>query len=142
MFDRIKPQPGFLRIIPVFGKPKAPANAAGNILIFTCGDKKTFFIKEDGQLTVNLTATDSGTMISKPMPPFSTTTIFSDTVSSFPFYAGKIMYIMTPYLILEETMIRSLIEAKSRGVDVRIITPSIPDKKHVKSHPSRSRNAR
>ncbi len=37
-------------------------NAAGNILIFTCGDKKTFFIKEDGQLTVNLTATDSGTM--------------------------------------------------------------------------------
>lgn len=47
-------------------------------------------------------------------------------------YAGKVMYIMTPYLILEETMIRSLIEAKSRGVDVRIITPSIPDKKHVK----------
>lgn len=47
-------------------------------------------------------------------------------------YAGKIMYIMTPYLILEETLIQSLIEAKSRGVDVRIVTPSIPDKKHVK----------
>ncbi len=47
-------------------------------------------------------------------------------------YAGKMMYVMTPYLILEETLIQSLIEAKCRGVDVRIITPSIPDKKHVK----------
>lgn len=47
-------------------------------------------------------------------------------------YAGKKVYIMTPYLILEETLIQSLIEAKRRGVDVRIITPSIPDKKHVK----------
>ena len=47
-------------------------------------------------------------------------------------YAGKIMYIMTPYLILEDTLVQSLIEAKRRGVDVRIITPNIPDKKHVK----------
>lgn len=47
-------------------------------------------------------------------------------------YAGKTMYIMTPYLILEDTLIQSLVEAKSRGVDVRIVTPSIPDKKHVK----------
>lgn len=47
-------------------------------------------------------------------------------------YSGKIMYIMTPYLILEETLVQSLIEAKSRGVDVRIVTPYIPDKKHVK----------
>lgn len=47
-------------------------------------------------------------------------------------YAGTTMYIMTPYLILEETLIQSLIEAKARGVDVRIITPNIPDKKHVK----------
>ncbi len=47
-------------------------------------------------------------------------------------YAGKKLYVMTPYLILEETLLRSLLEAKSRGVDVRIITPNIPDKKHVK----------
>lgn len=47
-------------------------------------------------------------------------------------YAGKKLYVMTPYLILEETLLRSLVEAKSRGVDVRIITPGIPDKKHVK----------
>lgn len=47
-------------------------------------------------------------------------------------YSGKILYIMTPYLILEEMVVQSLFEAKSRGVDVRIITPNIPDKKHVK----------
>lgn len=47
-------------------------------------------------------------------------------------YAGKIMYIMTPYLVLEDFMVETLIEAARRGVDVRIITPNIPDKKHVK----------
>lgn len=47
-------------------------------------------------------------------------------------YAGQKMYIMTPYLILEESMVETLIESSRRGVDVRIITPNIPDKKHVK----------
>ncbi len=47
-------------------------------------------------------------------------------------YAGKKMYIMTPYLILEEFMIETLLEAVRRGVDVRIITPRIPDKKYIK----------
>lgn len=47
-------------------------------------------------------------------------------------YAGKRVYIMTPYLILEEAMVETLIEAGRRGLDVRIITPYIPDKKHVK----------
>lgn len=47
-------------------------------------------------------------------------------------YAGRIMYIMTPYLILEEFMVEAFLEAVRRGVDVRIITPYIPDKKHIK----------
>ena len=47
-------------------------------------------------------------------------------------YAGEKMYVMTPYLILEEAMIETLLEAVRRGVDVRIITPHIPDKKHIK----------
>ncbi|MCH5265955.1 MAG: cardiolipin synthase [Lachnospiraceae bacterium] len=47
-------------------------------------------------------------------------------------YAGRIMYIMTPYLILEPPMTDTLIEAARRGVDVRIITPHIPDKKYIK----------
>ena len=47
-------------------------------------------------------------------------------------YAGEKMYVMTPYLILEEAMVETLLEAVRRGVDVRIITPHIPDKKHIK----------
>lgn len=46
--------------------------------------------------------------------------------------ADEYVYIMTPYLVLEEHMILTMIEAVKRGVDVRIITPAIPDKKIVK----------
>lgn len=46
--------------------------------------------------------------------------------------AGKFVYITTPYLVLEDSMINALTEAVKSGVDVRIITPNIPDKKRVK----------
>ena len=46
--------------------------------------------------------------------------------------AQKFLYITTPYLIIEENMINELIVAASSGIDVRIITPFIPDKKTVK----------
>ncbi len=40
-------------------------------------------------------------------------------------------YITTPYLIIDTEMINALILAARRGVDVRIVTPGIPDKKIV-----------
>lgn len=46
--------------------------------------------------------------------------------------ADEFVYIMTPYLILDEYMIGAITEALKRGVDVRLITPNIPDKKIVK----------
>ena len=45
--------------------------------------------------------------------------------------ASKYMYIMTPYLVIDEGMADSLESAAKRGVDVRIIVPHIPDKKYV-----------
>lgn len=45
--------------------------------------------------------------------------------------AKKYIYFMTPYLILSNEMIRELTLAAKRGVDVRIITPGIPDKKAI-----------
>lgn len=45
--------------------------------------------------------------------------------------AEKSLWIMTPYLILDELTERSLILASRSGVDVRIIVPGIPDKKLV-----------
>jgi cardiolipin synthase len=47
-------------------------------------------------------------------------------------YAKKYVYITTPYLIIEDDMRQALITAVKSGVDVRIITPYIPDKKNVK----------
>ena len=41
------------------------------------------------------------------------------------------VYITTPYLIVDRSMTRALTNAARRGVDVRIITPHIPDKKIV-----------
>ncbi|WFR59875.1 cardiolipin synthase [Anaerocolumna sp. AGMB13025] len=47
-------------------------------------------------------------------------------------YAKKYVYITTPYLIIEDDMKQALITAVKSGIDVRIITPYIPDKKNVK----------
>ncbi len=45
--------------------------------------------------------------------------------------ADKTLYFMTPYLIITDELSRALGLAAKRGVDVRIITPGIPDKKTV-----------
>ena len=45
--------------------------------------------------------------------------------------ATKTLYFVTPYLIITDEMNRALGLAAMRGVDVRIITPGIPDKKTV-----------
>lgn len=47
-------------------------------------------------------------------------------------YAKEYLYVTTPYLILEDSMADTLVMAARSGVDVRIITPYIPDKKNVK----------
>ena len=46
-------------------------------------------------------------------------------------HAKHTLWFMTPYLIISDEMIRALGLAAKRGVDVRIITPGIPDKKTV-----------
>ena len=45
--------------------------------------------------------------------------------------AQDYVYITTPYLIIDDEMKRELTMAAERGVDVRIVTPGIPDKKLV-----------
>lgn len=46
-------------------------------------------------------------------------------------HAKKYIYIFTPYLILGSEVSVALINAARNGVDVRIVTPAIPDKKMV-----------
>ena len=45
--------------------------------------------------------------------------------------AQQYIYMCTPYLIIDNEMITALCLAAKRGVDVRIVTPNIPDKKLV-----------
>ncbi len=46
-------------------------------------------------------------------------------------HAEKYVYITTPYLVIDDQMKGALTLAAKRGVDVRIITPGIPDKKLI-----------
>lgn len=54
--------------------------------------------------------------------------VYKQMISS----ARDYVYITTPYLIIEDDMKKALIEAVKGGLDVRLITPNIPDKKIVK----------
>lgn len=45
--------------------------------------------------------------------------------------AKKYIYITTPYLIIDDEVVNALINAVKQGVDVRLVTPRIPDKKTV-----------
>ncbi|MDD4849897.1 MAG: cardiolipin synthase [Gemmiger sp.] len=45
--------------------------------------------------------------------------------------AKHYLYISTPYLILDDEMTLELTQAAKRGVDVRVMTPGIPDKKLI-----------
>lgn len=46
-------------------------------------------------------------------------------------HAKRYIYIYTPYLITDNEMYTSLKLAAKRGVDVRIVTPGVPDKKTI-----------
>ncbi len=46
--------------------------------------------------------------------------------------ADRYIYLTTPYLILDYDLTEALRSASRRGVDVRIITPGIPDKRVIK----------
>ena len=46
-------------------------------------------------------------------------------------HAKRYVYISTPYLIIDNEMMEALCLASKSGVDVRIITPGIPDKKII-----------
>ncbi|MBQ9011738.1 MAG: cardiolipin synthase [Bacilli bacterium] len=54
-------------------------------------------------------------------------TIYLNMISK----ANKYIYITTPYLIIDNEMVTALCNAAKSGIDVRIITPGVPDKKMI-----------
>ena len=68
--------------------------------------------------------------------PFTDTPLDNEAVSQNVYMdilnqATDYVYIFTPYLIIDDEMKTALTLASKRGVDVKIITPGIPDKKIV-----------
>lgn len=55
----------------------------------------------------------------------------ADTILQLIYSSHDILYIMTPYLILDDDIMEALAISAKRGTDVRIVTPGIPDKKIV-----------
>ncbi len=54
-------------------------------------------------------------------------TVYVDIINR----AVKYVWIFTPYLVLDDSLRTALCQAATRGVDVRIVTPAIPDKKMI-----------
>lgn len=63
--------------------------------------------------------------------PISAERVGEEVYISMANKAEKYCYFMTPYLILTDEMVHAIALAAKRGVDVRIVTPGIPDKKMV-----------
>ena len=68
--------------------------------------------------------------------PFSDSPLDKETVGENVYLhiinrANRYVYICTPYLIIDNEMMTALCLAAKSGVDVRIITPSVPDKRMV-----------
>ena len=63
--------------------------------------------------------------------PIDNEQVGEDVYISMADKAEKYCYFMTPYLIITDEMTRAISLAAKRGVDVRIITPGIPDKKMI-----------
>lgn len=63
--------------------------------------------------------------------PFDGESIGEEVYLEFLHTAKKYVHIMTPYLILDNAMIRALTCAAKAGIEVIIIMPHVPDKKYA-----------
>ncbi len=63
--------------------------------------------------------------------PFYSELVGSNTIINIVNAAKKYVHITTPYLIPDYNLVSALRSAAMRGIDVKIITPHIPDKKII-----------
>ena len=63
--------------------------------------------------------------------PFDDETVGENVYLNMIYSARRYIYVFTPYLVVGPEMNSALKLAAKRGVDVRIVTPGIPDKKSV-----------
>ena len=95
------------------------------------GDNDTDFVKYLPRCSYK--AVQDGFVQPYADSPMDQKRIGEDVYISMVEKATKYCYFVTPYLIVTDEMTHALALAAKRGVDVRIITPGIPDKKLVYS---------
>ncbi len=94
-------------------------------------DEKEDFNKYKCDVHENDGANNDGYIIPYGDTPLDDDHVGQDVYMNILNEAYNYCYIMTPYLILDTEFVNALNLAAARGVDVRIITPGVPDKKTV-----------
>ncbi|MBQ9729891.1 MAG: PLDc N-terminal domain-containing protein [Clostridia bacterium] len=102
----------FIALWNAFRKDKISVE---DCLLPVCGEEKTdgFFVQPYDDSPLDSLYTGSF--------------VFLDMINT----AKDYLYVFTPYLVLDDGLRSAFCAAAMRGVDVRIVTPSIPDKKMV-----------
>jgi len=88
-------------------------------------------VPADAYLNVHHSVEAKGFVLPFADNPLEEERIAEDVYMNLINQADRSLYIMTPYLIITDEMTHALGLAAKRGVDVRIITPGIPDKRTV-----------
>lgn len=86
------------------------------------------WFRPEAQPPVNTTSGFVTPYLDTPLPE---DTVCADLYLQMITKAKRYLYITTPYLVIDETVTSALCIAARSGVDVRIMTPHIPDKKVV-----------
>ncbi len=84
-----------------------------------------------GYFTCNQVSSDGETVIPYCVSPLDEHTYGKDVYLQIIHNAKDYLYIMTPYLVPGEDIIEALMLSAESGVDVRLITPFVPDHKLV-----------
>lgn len=81
--------------------------------------------------TIPYTAAEGATVIPYADSPLDGERVGENVYLNMIKNAKRYIYITTPYLIISDEMQRELTLAVRRGIDVRIVTPGIPDKAFI-----------
>lgn len=93
--------------------------------------KEDDFRKFMPEVSYDLHLDDSGFVQPYCDAPMDNETVGENVYLNMICRAKKSICITTPYLIIDNEMITALTNAAKQGIDVKIVTPSIPDKKTV-----------
>jgi len=93
-----------------------------------------YHVKDFSSYMPTVRADDDGYIQSFGDSPLDEMSVAENAYISVINSAQRFVWISTPYLILDSSMINALTLAARSGVDVRIFTPSMPDKKSVFAH--------